>query len=276
MDYFLELTTSVDLPALSKYQWWTLFGVLGLVIGMLPEEKIFYLRRLLLILCIGWILIYLQIRYGGDPLSIFLRYSLPQLLFFGIPYRLADYFIKSELFRTKIEIRDDLETQIRNEYQNQIPRISKAHFEIVKGFHHVTLRNKAIEDAKESLIITSGWVTKNVVNQEFISKLQSKVNNGVKIRIIYGFKDSKGLHKSTKSSEHLLYELKKNNKEGDVKIIIKPNHSKIIVVDNKYCICGSYNWLSNNRASNKELSFKSYDKDVISDTKEAVKNIANS
>lgn len=274
MDYFLAITNLFDFFN-SQEGWWILFGILGLVIGMLPKENIFHLKRVLLILCLGWTLIYLQFRLSGDPLSIFLNYSLPQLLFFGIPYRLADYFIKSELFKAKLKIREDLESQIKKEYQNLYPSISKASFEIIKGISHVALRDKAIEDATKSLIIASGWVSKYVVTRDFISKLQSKINKGVKVRIIYGYKDSKGFHSSDKWSMDLLNEFKKNNKEGDVKIIVKPNHAKILVVDDKYCICGSYNWLSNSRASNKEVSFKSYDKDVIADTKMVIKDIAN-
>ena len=101
MDSYLSIILFTDLPSLSKYQWWTLFGIMGLIIGMLPAEKTLYLKRVLLILCLGWIIIYLQVRYNGyrDPLDIFIDYSLPQLLFFLIPYRLADYLIKSELFK---------------------------------------------------------------------------------------------------------------------------------------------------------------------------------
>ena len=278
MDNFILITSVVDLPSLSKYQWWTLFGVFGLVIGMLPKEKIFYLRRVLLVLCLGWMIIYLQYRYEGnlEPLSIFLNYSLPQLLFFGIPYRLADYFVKSELFKTRLKTKEDLESQLRKEYEVKFPSISKAPFEVIEGIDHVSERDKALNNAKKSLIIASGWVSKFVIKKDFISKLQALVDNGVKIRIIYGYQDNRGFHASDKPSKNLLDELQKNNKEGDVKILFKANHSKIIVVDDNYALVGSYNWLSNNKATNQERSLKTYDNDVIVDIKKSIKDMANS
>ena len=278
MDNFIITTAVLDLPSLSKYQWWTLFGFLGLVIGMLPKEKTLYLRRVLLALCLGWIVIYLQFRYEGnlEPLTIFLNYSLPQLLFFGIPYRLADYFVKSELFKTRLKTIEDLESQLRKEYEVKFPNLSKAPFEIIEGIDHVSERDKALNGANKSLIIASGWVSKFVIKKDFISKLQALVDNGVKIRIIYGYKDNRGFHASDKASKNLLNEFQKNNKEGDVNILFKANHSKIIVVDDKYALVGSYNWLSNNKAKNEERSLKTYDKDVIADIKKSIKDMANS
>ena len=278
MESYLSIILTIDLPRLDKEWWWILFGIFGLIIGMLPAEKTLYLKRVLLILCLGWILIYLQIRYNAskDPMEIFLEYSLPQLLFFLIPFRLADYFVKSELFKTRLKIIDDVESELRKEYEVKFPNLSKASIEIIEGIEHLTERDKALENVTKSLIIASGWVSKFVINKDFISKLQNLVDNGVKIRIIYGYKDIQGFHSSDKESKDILNEFQKINKEEDVKILFKANHSKIIVVDDKYALVGSYNWLSNNRAKNIERSLKTYDKNVIKDIKESIRDIANS
>ena len=278
MDSYSSIILVIDLPRLTPYQWWTLFGIMGLIIGMLPAEKILYLKRVLLILCLGWIIIYLQVRYNAylDPLDILINYSLPQLLFFLIPYRLADYFIKSELFKTRLKIREDLESELRKEYEVKFPNLSKASIEIIEGIDHVSERNKALNNATKSLIIASGWVSKFVINKDFISKLQGLVDNDVKIRIIYGYADNRGFHSSDNASMIFLKEFQKNNKEGDVKILFKANHSKIIVVDNKYALVGSYNWLSNNKAKNEERSLKTYDKGVIVDINKSIRDMVNS
>lgn len=278
MESYLSIILTIDLPRLDKEWWWILFGIFGLIIGMLPAEKTLYLKRVLLILCLGWILIYLQIRYNAskDPMEIFLEYSLPQLLFFLIPFRLADYFVKSELFKTRLKIIDDVESELRKEYEVKFPNLSKASIEIIEGIEHLTERDKALENVTKSLIIASGWVSKFVISKDFISKLQNLVDNGVKIRIIYGYKDNQGFHSSDKESKDILNEFQKINKEEDVKILFKANHSKIIVVDDKYALVGSYNWLSNNRAKNIERSLKTFDKNVIKDIKESIRDIANS
>ena len=35
-----------------------------------------------------------------------------------------------------------------------------------------------------------------------------------------------------------------------------PNHAKLLLVDDSYAICGSFNWLSNSTGQNSEMSFK--------------------
>ena len=49
------------------------------------------------------------------------------------------------------------------------------------------------------------------------------------------------------------------------------NHSKVIVVDNKYRIVGSNNWLSNRKYSNSEYSIKVFSE---IETEEAQKDLA--
>ena len=104
-------------------------------------------------------------------------------------------------------------------------------------------------------------------------KIKLLINKGVEIRLVYGYKDSKGVNNSSRKSINKLEELIKNNNEKSIKVIIKPNHSKILIVDNEYGICGSFNWLSNNLISNEEISFKTYDKEVIKDLNLNIKNL---
>ncbi len=35
-----------------------------------------------------------------------------------------------------------------------------------------------------------------------------------------------------------------------------PNHAKLLIVDNNYAVCGSFNLLSNREGQNAEISFK--------------------
>lgn len=35
-----------------------------------------------------------------------------------------------------------------------------------------------------------------------------------------------------------------------------PNHAKLLIVNNNYAVCGSFNWLSNREGQNAEMSFK--------------------
>ena len=75
MDLTILSASSLQLPNLSKYEWWTLFGIHGLIVGMLPRENLLFLRRILLILCLGWIIIYLPIRINKEIKDVLLFYS---------------------------------------------------------------------------------------------------------------------------------------------------------------------------------------------------------
>ena len=267
-----------NLPSLSKFSWWSLFAFLGIVCGLLPKERLIYLKKIIFISSLLWIFVFLQFRINKDFLSIFLNYSIPQFLFFIIPYRLADYYNNSELIKLKDRIakktKKNLRQKIMKEHQAKYPRIKSTNFDIVVGKDHISERNKAIKSAKESLIITSGWVSNYVVEDDFIENLQLAINRGVQIRFVYGYKDIKGNHNSSKEAIQILDDFAAKN-SNQFKVLKKANHSKVLIVDKKYAICGSFNWLSNNIANNEEYSFKSEDPLLINELSNSIKLIAN-
>ena len=61
------------------------------------------------------------------------------------------------------------------------------------------------------------------------------------------------------------------NDKGQLHFKKFKNHSKVIVVDNKYRIVGSNNWLSNRKYSNSEYSIKVFSE---IETEEAQKDLA--
>ena len=267
-----------ELPSLSKFTWWSLFAFLGIVCGLLPKERLLYLRNVIFISSLIWIFIFLQVRINKDFLSIFLNYSIPQFLFFIIPYRLADYYKKSESTKLKEKIikktEKDLRGNIMKEYEAKYPRIKSTNFEIIVGKEHIAERNKAIKSAKESLIITSGWVSKYVIEKNFMHNLQLAIKRGVQIRFVYGYKDVSGNHTSSKEIIQILDDFAaKNSKQ--FKVLKKANHSKVLIVDKEYAVCGSFNWLSNNIAHNEEYSFRSDDKILINQLSNSIKKLAN-
>ena len=61
--------------------------------------------------------------------------------------------------------------------------------------------------------------------------------------------------------------------KGKLYILKFPNHKKILTCDDEYIICGSYNWLSNNKvARNEEFSVQIFNKKY---TKEKVELFVN-
>ena len=132
---------------------------------------------------------------------------------------------------------------------------------------HFQALDDAIADAKETLCIRSGWITSYVVTQEFAGKFRVALNRGVSIYIESGWRKSgqskqpdntafvsaKGILKNLVDASHF----KRKGKEysmGKLFVGDVPTHIKEVVVDGRYYISGSNNWLSNASHTNKEAS----------------------
>ena len=66
--------------------------------------------------------------------------------------------------------------------------------------------------------------------------------------------------------------------KGKGKIICEkfPNHSKVLLCDTQYAICGSANWMSNTGYHNREVSIKIEEPELINDLlREAEKDFVN-
>lgn len=259
------------MPRLSQEGWIILLAIIGFINGMLPNDKIFRLKNILFIGAIFYNLVLLQfIITRPSIIEVFFKYSLPQTLSFLLLYTLSSYFIGNE---NEQKIEDEVSKRLIKEYQKITPSINRAHFDIIQGKEHLKERELALKSAKKSLIISSGWVSDYVIDNYFLNNLRELLNKGVQIRLIYGYKDSKGLNSSSKSAISKLEQLM-SAYPSNLKIVTTPNHTKILSVDGEYSICGSFNWLSNNQVRNKEISFKSKDKEVLRDLNETLRLLA--
>ena len=124
----------------------------------------------------------------------------------------------------------------------------------------------AIVDSQSTLYILSGWVSSSIIKGHIVSLIKKALGRGVNLYIGYGY-EFKGEHKRSKNAEEALkileqIELETDNR-GKLYINEFPNHEKIILVDNKYIICGSNNWLSNRYFFNSENSYKIFDQQLV-------------
>ena len=68
----------------------------------------------------------------------------------------------------------------------------------------------------------------------------------------------------------------KENTKGKIYLAEYKNHSKILICDDKYAVCGSFNWLSNARGKSVERSYVIHDKIIAKQESETmVKYIQN-
>jgi len=106
---------------------------------------------------------------------------------------------------------------------------------------------KLLEQAKQEIIIYSPWISKNVVNDEFINKLRKIVNKGVWVLIGYGISQTEG-GEERKIGIQLINKLKQvmtREKLPGVQILwLGASHAKEVIVDRQIHLNVSNNMLS--------------------------------
>lgn len=119
------------------------------------------------------------------------------------------------------------------------------------------LKNKEIRDilvrtfktAKEEINIISPWANFKVMDS-LKSEIQSAVNRGVMVKILYGIGDFNSYNQKDGDARNIRTEkvLEKYyndfNKSGCFKIHKGNTHVKLLICDNKYYVQGSFNYLS--------------------------------
>lgn len=106
---------------------------------------------------------------------------------------------------------------------------------------------ETLRKGNHQVLIYSPWVSKEVVDNEFIQLLQSLANRGVWILIGHGI--SRRQQDETRpippQVEQKLREIKTQEGLSAVQVFWLGNsHAKEVVVDRKIHLCGSHNWLS--------------------------------
>ena len=131
---------------------------------------------------------------------------------------------------------------------------------------------KSLKESSNSIVILSGWATDYVVDKQFKKLVKNCLNRGVNIFIGFGYKRSNEdyLEKDYEiQAKKNLSELENWSAEKKTKGMIHirefKNHSKILICDNRFAICGSFNWLSNRHSLNKEQSWVTNNKKFIND-----------
>lgn len=136
---------------------------------------------------------------------------------------------------------------------------------------HRDLLLLALREAENRVCILCGWATSYVVDKEFKSLLWDALGRGVNISIGYGY-TAAGEPKPRKQTEieaetvfdALLKEVADKHPAGSFQIRKFPNHQKILICDEKFAVCGSFNWLSNaGRSPNQERSWIVTNKEFI-------------
>lgn len=123
---------------------------------------------------------------------------------------------------------------------------------LVKSFEHRPLLLDALESSKQRFMIISPWITRAVVNDEILRKLENLLRSKVLVTIAFGFYDASNPHESKRRDDSRiltkLLSLSRKYSNFEFRWMGSTsekamNHSKIFVSDSIY-VAGSFNWLS--------------------------------
>ena len=149
---------------------------------------------------------------------------------------------------------------------------------LLVGEKHYSFLNKSLKLSTKSIHIVSPWITSAVVNEEMIQLLQGKLEKDNSINICFGYNSSSytipndideiakkdslyGGAEKIANSIKALYQLINNRLKYK-----PPMHTKALIIDKKFMVIGSHNWLSKvgeRKGSKDEISCIVSDKNMM-------------
>lgn len=203
-----------------------------------------------------------------------------QLCVTGFSFWLALTIRRHRLLVTEIdELRKEiLSNASNNEKYQQINDVEHKDLSIIDNHMHKQFLLDSFTEAREDIIIVSGWLYKSVLTDDLIKYIQNALDRA-NIFLCFGWGGDKKEHryKSTRDAIRELYQLAANVRtqnpdSGILRIYKYQTHEKLIICDDKYFTIGSYNWLTSSDEKNKEVSLKVSDKTILKEIKDRIRN----
>lgn len=155
--------------------------------------------------------------------------------------------------------------------------INESNLEKIDGNKHYDFLLNSIKDSTHSVHILSGWLSDSVIDGQFSTLLNDALKRGVDVYIGYGWQDFKGVHNDNPRAVERLKNVnnykKQENYPGNIFVSKFPNHQKVLVIDNRYVVVGSANWLSNKAYKNEEYSFAIYSKELSTEESQRIEKL---
>jgi hypothetical protein len=121
--------------------------------------------------------------------------------------------------------------------------LSRLPVRLLEVHEHPALLEDALTATEERLLIVSPWIRSAVVNDRFIAKLESLIEKGVEVSIAYGIDDGRQGSVNDSPVEQRLSKLS-GSKPNFHFVRLGDTHAKILLVDERFVVVTSYNWLS--------------------------------
>ncbi len=125
--------------------------------------------------------------------------------------------------------------------ETDLSSIDVRHLEV---HEHRPLFMRSLDNAKSRLVIISPWIRDQVLNNLRLKKIQTLVDRGVEVYIGYGIgEDNKPGTDKGQYAIKFLSDLAYRKPNLHFKEL-GDTHAKILLMDDKYAVIGSFNWLS--------------------------------
>lgn len=136
-------------------------------------------------------------------------------------------------------------------------KLDRAQIRWLGVYEHPHWLDDAVNNSQRRLLIISPWITRSVVNNRFVSRLE-RLARTADVTIFWGFGDNE------KSSAEALADLHAAARRSKRLAIVKVDdtHAKVLVSDSYY-IKTSFNWLSFRGAKN--LKYRQEEGDLVQD-----------
>ncbi|MBM3216042.1 hypothetical protein FJZ36_14130, partial [Candidatus Poribacteria bacterium] len=130
---------------------------------------------------------------------------------------------------------------------------------------------EAIETARERLLILSGFISSDVVNEQFETSLRNALNRGVRVWIGYGFDKESRRGEDQRAqpgwleAENVFKRLKNEFPECFIYRDLQRSHEKRLICDNRFTFGGSFNLLSFSGEARRNRKLRHEGADLIED-----------
>ncbi len=130
---------------------------------------------------------------------------------------------------------------LRREIDELLERLNAIDVRQLQTWELAQVLRQARHETRRRLLIISPWITREVVDQDFVQSLGRLVSNGVRIHIGYGFPGEDAKHDS-----RALKDLDRLADRAAGKVTIRKlgtTHEKVLIFDDTV-VTASFNWLS--------------------------------
>lgn len=167
-------------------------------------------------------------------------------------FAILDTDSRAEIERLNKEI--EAIKQEQKKLEVDLAAIDVRHMEV---HEHRPLFLRSLEKAEFRLLIVSPWIRDSVLTHDRLQKIRALVDRGVEVYIGYGIgNDDKAGWDKGQNAIKFLSDLA-HKKQNFHFLDFGDTHAKILLVDDKYVVIGSFNWFSfegNRRGFREEMS----------------------